>query len=141
MSKPKIEVYPDENEQYLIYLTNSGVIYETQANGFACDHPSAEGVLIPLKGFLSHEPKLYKYCCNIGADKWDLIDTEFVNSSFRHDFCYEIRVDRESEQETMEAWVPVVLKKVAPQFGYTPFSPLENFPDEFKAIFIWENCD
>jgi len=139
MTKPVIEIMPDSDQTYLIYLCDSGVEYSAQTGGVLCDHPTAEGVLIPL--FNEHYGllDLTEFCCLGGEPAYN---TEQVNRAIAHAqfevrFGYKMTVDELSLHPIEEAWIPVNLEKVGEGF----LDCFENFPDRFQGILVYQNCD
>jgi hypothetical protein len=141
MTKPVIEIMPDCDQTYLIYLCESGVKYSAQTNGYACNHPEAEGVLIPL--FNEHYGllDLTEFCCMGGDPENSLthpeINKAIAHAEFEYNFGYRMTVDELSLHPIQEAWIPVNLEKVGEGF----LDCFENFPDRFQGVLVYQNCD
>ena len=57
----------------LIVPKNTGVIYTNQTDGYACDHPTLEGVFIPLSNDYDHErfdDSLESKLCKLYPEGW-----------------------------------------------------------------------
>lgn len=142
MTKPVIDIMPDEDQTYLIYLCESGVEYSAQTAGFSCNHPAAEGVLIPL--FNEHYSllDLTGFCCMSDnnpelTSSHHAINTAISNADFERVFGYKMTVDELSLHPIEEAWIPVTLEKVGDGF----LDCFENMPDKFQGILVYQNCD
>jgi hypothetical protein len=141
--KPTIELCPDEGEIYLIYLCESGVEYMAQADGIACAHPTAEGVLIPL--FNEHYGllDLSEFCCMGENPENEMyhpeINKAIAHAQFELNFGYKMTVDPLSLHPIYEAWVPVTLERV--KGCDSVLDMLHGFPDKFQGILVYQNCD
>lgn len=112
----------------------SGVLYETQAGGIACHHPSAEGVLVPLDGALGLEGE------DLAVDHvgcfGDVSDSDCgVMEQYLRGSKLSLRMDETRREQAMEAWWPVV---VLPAPG--EYDPLEGFPGRAGWL-VTGNCD
>lgn len=128
----KIEIYPDR--PYLILQVPSGVVYSTQAGCVACHHPETEGYLIDV-GNISEIEQYCEYTTDF-CNKNTLNEINGLLSQ-QESTGYKISVDENRIDEAQEAWLPVVMKKIDSEI----FPSIHSFPDEMKAILIWENCD
>lgn len=141
MTKPVIELWPYDSQTYLIYLCDSGVEYSAQTNGFNCDHPSAEGVLIPLFGEHYDLLDLTGFCCTCdnpeNTETHSIINLTIAEADFERAFGYKMTVDELSLHPIEEAWIPVNLEKVGEGF----LDCFENMPDRFQGILVYQNCD
>lgn len=141
MTKPVIDIMPDDDQTYLIYLCNSGVEYSAQTAGFSCNHPAAEGVLIPL--FNEHYSllDLTGFCCMGGdpenTENHPAINQAIAEAEFEKFFGYKMTVDELSLHPIQEAWIHVTLEKVGEGF----LDCFENMPDKFQGILVYQNCD
>lgn len=141
MTKPTIDLSPSTDDLYLIYLCDSGVEYTTQSAGFACHHPTVEGVLVPLRDEFYDLLDLSRFCCQgldpENTDTHAAINQAIAEAKFEYTFGYKMTVDALSLHNIEEAWIPVILERV----GEPWLDTFENFPDRFQGILVYQNCD
>lgn len=123
----------------LIFLTASGVLYQTQAEGLACSHPRVEGVFMPLPvqpgaaelHALTHQFK--------GA--WGHINEEsarVVDGILRCNGHGYLTVNRARLHESYEAWIHVLVGE--PEKGSIASLAISGF-GSCEAILTWPNSD
>jgi len=120
----------------------SGVVYSTQAGGYATRHPALEGVFIPLEpGDLQarldehffYGPKWEGHCYSgIDDETADFIDRLLAASPLTR----AIVVDRTRLKESMEAWIHVTIASAGTD-GDRAFGGF----DGRSGVLIWENSD
>lgn len=95
---------------WIILKDEAGPMFEQQAGGYACAHPTARGFLVPLpegvNGTLSGYfvgPKWSGWCC----DGIDTEDADFIDNELAKEGIY---VDRALYDQSMEAWIHVSYK-------------------------------
>lgn len=136
----------------LIVAHPSGVVYNHQAGGYACNHPEMEGVFIPLDDFMFYKNGRCRFMVNIVKEL-----NQYFTGKKHGGWCYEgidsedgkyingllpscIRVDSKKLSESMEAWIWVKIKSsdnIKDSFTAT----WHGFPDKASAVLIWENSD
>ncbi|MFN0042784.1 MAG: DUF6210 family protein [Alphaproteobacteria bacterium] len=136
-----IELDDDENQGLgLIVLEQGGAVYSNQCGGYACHHPEAEGVYVPLgelpasfdADFARPEPKWH-------GRRFDGIDEEtarFIEECLASSVpggiaC--VAVDRARVAESEEAWVHVVIAEND--------HALLTAHGGKRAILTWRNSD
>ena len=98
----------------VILLYESGVYYSNQTGGYACLHPAAEGVYVPLNNAaVDQETQLFAYFtgskwagwCNEGIDQEtaDYIDSVLAKSPYTR----MLKVNRDRLEDSHEAWIYV----------------------------------
>jgi hypothetical protein len=123
----------------LIILTDSGIRYQNQTGGEACDVKVCEGVFAPMDnemlvdGISYHQffqtlSDLTRNLLSISDSDADQID-RLIKASCAVD---EISIDRERLEESREAWL---LVQVTPGQDMTDFSGFEPF----NAVLTWPN--
>lgn len=127
----------------VILLCKSGIRYTNQTGGYACLHPDAEGVYVPLNDSMwGMENALNKYFtgpklggwCHEGIDEETASD---IDSLLRKSHLTErLSVDRDRLTDSHEAWIHV---NIAPKEDseYTQYAGV----DTDKGILTWENSD
>ena len=140
----------------VIFLVPSGVVYEHQSGGYACLHPSAEGVFAPLPAgnILNVASWSEEVSAYFTGEKWyggcvDKIDGEtadFLDGMLaRLGGCRAIRVNREQFCESWEAWISVTIGAcTAPErktLEHKIYCWGDGFPDICEAMLIWPNSD
>ena len=143
LDKPLIQLWCGERLG-LVVLRPSGVYYSNQSGGYACLHPLAEGVFVPIRDdALDIEKELEDYFTGPKWNGWccEGIDEEtatFIDGVLtKCPLTMEIKVDRTRLTDSHEAWVYV-------DYG----NPQEaNWSSEIsgfgpcKAVLTWENSD
>jgi len=128
----------------LIVAHPTGVQISNQVGGYACFHPSIEGVFVPLmEPEVDQQTRLYRYFV---GPKWQghcygWIDEEtadFVDSVLDLSRTTKpIRVDRTRLQNSMEAWIYVVFDRAARPDDYALY---DQFPSG-TGVLTWANSD
>jgi hypothetical protein len=128
----------------LIILRPSGVYYSNQTGGYACLHPTVEGVFVPIRvDELDLERELSEYftgakwqgwCCR-GIDEETAIVIDGLLAQC--DFTRGIRVDRNRLRDSHEAWVYVDYANLPETEWRTEISGF----GACKAVLTWENSD
>ena len=142
--KPVIQLW-GERQFGLIVLRPSGVYYSNQTGGYACYHPMAEGVFIPLGiDTVDQEKELCDYftgakwggwCCEgIDEETAGFIDVLMEKS----DLTKSITVDRTRLHDSQEAWVYVDFRNTA-TYGFGGVE-VTGF-GICKGVLTWENSD
>jgi hypothetical protein len=124
----------------LIVPRSSGIIYTNQTDGYACDHPSLEGVFIPLSNDYDHEryqDSLECKLCGIfpegcGAPTPEMCD-QFEHLFEQYPETAGIRIDRDKVDESREAWIWVVLEE-SERHDFQGFG-------HSAAVLTWPNSD
>ena len=130
-----IERVIDIDNTALIILAQTGIFYECQCGGRSCHHNQAEGYVLNLYSFANGLTG-----CNYSCSYLQYLPDEL--NKFANDFnqfcikitdrwTYRIRFDFDRINETMEAWIPVVLN------GELDGNVFENT----KAFIHNGNCD
>jgi len=95
------------NSTALIVRAKTGMDFDAQAGGIACEHPGCEGFVIALPEYATEVDDCPLGCWGARPGKQvelaDLIDSHFVANP--HPFGF--TVDRERIDELMEGWWPV----------------------------------
>lgn len=130
-----LDAFPDLG---LIVKAPTGVQYTSQVAGFACEHPVAEGFLVPLRTRVGRPELATLWGLFRGA--WTSLDEEQAGRLDRalrkHGFT-SISVDRTLLSESKEAWVHVVLSEVEIESV-----PLKIDPGQAAlGILVWPNSD
>ena len=128
----------------IIILYKSGVHYSNQTGGYACLHPEAEGVYVPLVNELVDQearledfftgPKWQGWCSDgIDGETADFIDAVLESSPYSRG----LKVDRQRLDASHEAWVHLTV----PGTATAPEAiELVGF-EEAEAILTWSNSD
>jgi len=140
----------DLKQPAIIVKSNTGIVYTNQTNGVACNHPSQEGFLIPLRSpditckvFNPHY--WYENMPALDDTLYDALEESLTTLTFWN--IRDIRVDRTAKNE--EAWVHVKFRGDLEQgssffaggFASNPDKVnLEEYP-LYEGILTWENCD
>lgn len=127
----------------LLLLMPSGIVYANQANGVACDHPEAVGVLAPfgMAGLQPYSQALYNYFTSRECNRGHLeeADADFVDAFLLTTWVpFVVKVDRTRLTESYEAWVYVVLEGNSPTY---PSLTLTGCTFPMNAVLVWENSD
>lgn len=121
----------------VILLRPSGVVWTAQTGGYACHHPEAEGVLIPLlqggfvaamrRHFVDDEGPYGGWCDDaITPATADWLDGIFTTRNIP------IVVDRDRLTDDQESWIYVrTLASDAPM----------TWPAGLSGVLTWENSD
>lgn len=144
--------------EYLIIKTPSGIKYSNQTGGMWCDHPIAEGVLLPLNTELGDdlEKHINFHYADFKPANYPTIDPEKLKADYdeilndmeriiQETFTlnhtgYHVTVDRDIEGH-QEAWIHLNFKK-DPDIHNAWMTVFEDLKiDEFKAILTYENSD
>ncbi|WP_316806523.1 DUF6210 family protein [Pedobacter agri] len=146
--RPKIELW-DTVGLGLIIEYPSGIFFSNQTGGTSCQHPSIEGIYVPLhndysetdKQFISPENDLMKHFvgqkymgsgATKGIDEEDTtIITEILSIYSLNEFI-SIDTNKSKMEKSHEAWIHVKINNL-----YL----LEGFPKELKGILTWSNSD
>lgn len=132
--KPFVELY-DFDGLGLIVLFPSGVIYTNQVGGYACLHPEAEGIFVPLS--VRHKKISFALQQHFKGD-WSHLkesDADVVDKLLRSDNFDFIGVDRTKLEESFEAWVYVDIAETSEML------PILNGFGRTKGVLTWENSD
>ena len=130
-----LEDFPDLG---LIIKASTGVRYTSQTAGFACEHPEAEGFLVPLRTKIGRPEiaalfGLFRGAWNsLNATQADQLDAAL----HRHGFS-SVRVDRSLLAESKEAWVHV--RVTNPGEDAVPLTLRSG--EVALGILIWPNSD
>lgn len=118
---PSIELDDDDNQGLgVIVLGPSGAVYSNQCGGYACYHPDAEGIYVPLGDspdefevhFYGPDSKWRGRCFDgIDEETARFIDAHLQSRVFGGAVC--ISVDRVRLADCVEAWVHVVIAENA----------------------------
>ena len=124
----------------LILLEPSGITFTNQVGGTGCEHPTAEGILVPV----GHDHPVERPELGLTERLWDMdwgsyggITSDFedeieeVLSSNSH--TAHIRVDRNRLRDHREAWIHVVVGASDPQ------DPTQTHGR--PGILTWPNSD
>ena len=127
----------------LLLLVPSGIVYTNQANGVACDHPQAEGVLAPFgtAGLQPYSQPLCDYFTSRECNRGHLegVDADFIDAFLLTTWApFVVKVDRTRLTESYEAWVFVVLEGNSPTYSSLT---LPGFRFPMGAVLVWENSD
>lgn len=135
------------NSVGVIIPYNSNILYSNQVGGHANYHPQLEGVFIPLSsaedGPCPLSEELYYY---FTGDKWkgwcsEKIDEETADAldeffrKYKRFKDYNIRVDREKLDASVESWIHV--KFDIPQNRFPLFTGIRTK----EAVLTWPNSD
>lgn len=126
-----------DSQTALIILRPTGVFYTAQTGGVGCDHPKAEGILLPMPEWMQEFDDCSYGCQHLWQDEAartrlaDDLDAFFAFK--RHDF---IQIDRDRLRELSEGWWPVIYN--AP-IGDSFVQGQE--PGPFKGYIYTGNCD
>ena len=141
LEKPVIELW-NSSGLGLIILYPSGVYYSNQTGGYACLHPSVEGVYVPLENeVIDQEKMLHDYFV---GPKWlgacmRAIDEETANKIDEilalADESKLFKVDHSRFSDSHEAWIYVDVLESADET-----STLKGF-GICKGILTWNNSD
>lgn len=129
-----LDAFPDLG---LIVKASTGVRYSTQAAGFACEHPEAEGYLVPLRTRVGR-PELATFSGQFRGS-WEslsAVQADAIDHALSRHGIGSMRVDRSMLGQSWEAWVHVI---VAPDEQES--IPLAGLSQEVKGILIWPNSD
>jgi len=138
----------DLNQPAIIVKSNTGIIYTNQTNGVACNHPSQEGFLIPLRAPFSgmdcqvfNPHYWYSNTPALDDSLYDSLEESLATLAFWN--VRDIRVDRTTKNE--EAWVHVKFRgdlSCEPHLFSGGFKSdgLEKYA-LYEGILTWENCD
>jgi len=120
----------------LILPLATGVSFSNQVGGHACNHPEAEGLFIPLDD--GCEQATRKALAHHFTGSWHSLsdeDVAVIDDALQRGNLGFIRVDRARLDDSVEAWVHVILDmKAAPLLS--GFDPESN-----RAVLTWENSD
>ncbi|GAA6170269.1 DUF6210 family protein [Sessilibacter corallicola] len=123
----------------LIILNDQGVIYHNQTGGGLCAQPRARRILAPISNdpALSnlHRGSLYYKLTEICRDivGFDTKLADQIDELLKKEISFDcIKVDRTRLDESMEAWVHIVVG--AESINLVGFG-------ECKAILTWPNSD
>lgn len=123
----------------LIITRPSGVLYENQAEGYACSHPRAEGVFLPLpvRPGASELWGLQQHF----TGKWGPIDEGSARTVdrilLRNGHKY-LKVNRARLAESYEAWIHVLIDE--PEISSIAGGVIEGF-GKCEGILTWPNSD
>lgn len=122
-----VELWQTGLDPVVIIQMKTGVWFTNQVGGTSCQHPSVEGVMIPL--LWSEVPLNSEFLDDVGSD---------YSSERVRQFLIECGLDEQLEPdqdatEVMEAWVPVVVSENC-QLSLQPFVGM-------KAILTYGNSD
>jgi len=128
---PVIELWGIDSLFGVILECKSGVFYSNQVGGTSCQHPTVEGVYIPLHGYeLGTDPLYDDYDASVKAVK------EFVNANHGINEFFEYIED---ERAIHEAWVPLRIRK---DLSLDPIvNPLFHSLLGKKVILVYSNSD
>jgi hypothetical protein len=122
----------------LIVNFPSGVIYTNQVAGYACLHPKAEGVFVPLpvdagrSGIYSLQQHFRGGWRPIGVSDADIVDGILKRNGYSY-----LEVNRSKLGESYEAWINVLIGR-ASEGGWP--SPAEGFEGR-TGVLTWQNSD
>ena len=116
--------------------------YSNQCGGLACFNLKAEGFLVPCPNSLDISENLYRHFylnpkykghCYTGIDDEDakLIDGLLASAGYDH-----LRVNRETYDQSFEAWVYLECDESLPCFPYC-----YNSNPAHPVVMIWQNSD
>jgi len=146
--RPRIQLW-DTVGIGLIIEYPSGMFFSNQTGGTSCQHPSIEGIYVPLcndyseadKQFISPEIDLIKHFvgqkytgtgATKGIDEEDTtIITEILTRYFLNEFI-SVDTDKVKMEQSHEAWIHVKISNL-----YL----LEGFPKELSGILTWSNSN
>jgi len=133
----KIRLDNDEGFFGVVLLLPTGVVWEPQTGGICCNHPSAEGILVPLRS-MSAFP-------HIGCYRETLPEHEGMLRAAIEEAGWPLEVDLSRWAEAEEAWWPVVVKGEGLFYDKRPY-PLTDLDPLFSFIgargwLVTENCD
>ena len=148
--KKVINLYPLK-QLALILHEPTGIYYTNQAGGMACSHPEAEGVLVFVGDrFNRIYDRLSYYSFSLLDDDREGLkkeDADYLDSIFMRKAKY-LRVDRSKLEESMEAWIHVVLELGFPKIEegdidpmFSGLSPFCSGFDCKSGILTWDNSD
>lgn len=121
----------------LIVCHPTGVKYESQTGGMACNHPEVEGAWVPGFAFNERTPhmeKVHDLLCWGGDREWTEEELKRIEAAVSAE-CHYIQLDRERLGILEEAWIPIVF--VGPADSWGAFGKLVGL----KGIFTYNNCD
>jgi hypothetical protein len=122
----------------LIVKAPTGVRHTTQAAGFACEHPEAEGYFVPLQTRIGR-PELATFM-GLFRGSWDCLSAaqaDAVDGALaRHGFK-SMRVDRTMLAQCREAWVHVVISAREKEESI----PLTGLSEDVRGVLVWPNSD
>ena len=130
-----------DDEIGVILLCDSAVRFSNQSGGYACDHPSEQGVFVPFNQpfvgdlLLNYFVKEHNGWCSRGISEKD---AEWLDNLFvEYDYTKRLKVDRSRLKDCKEAWIYV---DIYPLEGSRMF---HNVPSSYsgKAVLVWENSD
>lgn len=133
--KPNKEISLYGLEQLaLIIKMNTGVIYSNQAGGYACLQPAIEGILSIIdddtKSIINKLSLMTINKTSLKVEDAEELDEFFhSNEGVNH-----LKIDRNKIQESMEAWIHVLIDHKK------DYSTLKGF-NESEGILTWNNSD
>lgn len=143
--RPLIQLYEHTGIGIILFCP-SGVRYSNQTGGYACLHPEAEGVYLPLGDGSSpvatdlngHFETVWAGHCYDGIDgeTADLIDQLLASTPEMDRF----RVERDRLADSHEAWIYVRLP-AANGVENPLFDVVSGFPAGTLGVLTWENSD
>ncbi|HET9366215.1 MAG TPA: DUF6210 family protein [Candidatus Angelobacter sp.] len=123
----------------LIIARPSGVLYGNQAEGYACSHPQAEGVFLPLP-VQPGASELWSLQQHFRGE-WGPIDEEsarIVDRILRRNGHNYLKVNRARLTESCEAWIHVLIDE--PEMYSKASSAIAGF-GKCEGVLTWPNSD
>lgn len=128
--KELVRVSIDSDKSALLIKDKTGVVYQQQANGVCCDQYEEEGILIDL------ELDISDFCCGIDYSSFDVvskINRRIQESNIEKQTGFRVVV--KTGNNGVEAWLPVVIKRVKNKNKY------KHLPNKAQGFLLWNNCD
>ena len=125
----------------VIISTPSGVVYTNQTHGFACEHPSEEGVFFPLPEVTAEvrSPIVGRLEEHFRGGWHHLLesDADFIDAELRSLGFDFVQVDRARITESFEAWVRVRMQPGTD----SRFSGVACGFEGSSGVLTWPNSD
>ncbi len=130
----------------VIVALPTGVVYSNQADGVACTHPQQEGAYVPLVTHFRdtpprHDQALVAYFDQRPGNRGHLEPAEadeLDDILARIQDPFAMTIDRSRLEDSVEAWIHVVLTlPTAPPHYSRPLV----LPYPCSGVLVWENSD